>query len=206
MPAAINFFALENHTAHLSGSGLGFFGSTFGDSVQIGQYQDSTFITNSNGTIEGSQSTNVKFVHPNSGSINALTPIAALNMPNYLATLNIRFTNDVAVRCQNPKVYIFDRVNINNNPSGVLCKVMEIVHPSPLQTGLTGSGSANWVTVNGSGSILNLSNNPSPGLSGIAPNGGSTVSARHDYFLNISCSPNSVGSKTFGMYTSIEYL
>lgn len=206
MPAAINFYALENFVTHLAGSGLGFFGNNFGDSVQIGEYQDSTWISNSNGTVQGPQATNVKHVHPNSGSINGLTPIALLNMPNYLATLNIRFTNDTPVKCQNPKLYIYDRVNINNNPSGVLCKVAEIVHPSPIQTGLTGSGSTNWQTVNGSGSIMNLNNNPSPGYSGLAPSGDSTVDTRHDYYVNISASPSSVGSKTFAGYVSIEYL
>jgi hypothetical protein len=205
MPAAINFFALDNHVQNLNSSGLGFFGSTFGDSVEIGEYQDSTYITNSNGTTEGPQATNIKFVHPNSGSINGLDPVNLLNIPNYLATLNVRFTNDTAVRCQNAKFYVYDRVNINNNPSGVLCKVAEIVHPSLAQTGLTGSGSTSWQTVNGSGSVLEFTFE-SPGYSGLAPSGNSTVDTRMDYYIGISASPSSVGSKTFAGYFSVEYL
>lgn len=205
MPAAINFFALDNHVQNLNGSGLGFFGSTFGNSVEIGEFQDSTYITNGAGTTEGPQATNIKHTHPNSGSINSLDSVNLLNIPNYLATLNIRFTNDTAVRCQNPKFYVYDRVNINNNPSGVLCKVAEIVHPALGQTGLLGSGSTSWQTVNGSGSIMNLTFE-SPGYSGVSPSGNSTVDTRHDFYTAISCSPSSVGSKLFSAYFSVEYL
>ena len=98
-----------------------------------------------------------------------------------------------------------DRVNISNNPSGVLCKVAEIVHPALGQTGLLGSGSTSWQTVNGSGSIMNLTFE-STGYSGIAPSGNSTVDTRMDYYLAISASPSSVGSKTFAGYFSVEYL
>ena len=205
MPAAINFYALDNFITHLSGSGLGFYGSSFGDSVEIGNYNDSVFVTSSDGTTEGPQATNVKYTHPNSGSINGLDSVNLLNVPNYLATLNIRFTNDTPVRCQNPKFYVYDRVNISNNPSGVLCKVAEIVNPALGQTGLLGSGSTSWQTVNGSGSIMNLTFE-SPGYSGIAPSGNSTVDTRMDYYLAISASPSSVGSKTFAGYFSVEYL
>lgn len=205
MVAAINFFALENQVQNLNGSGLGFYGSAFGESVEIGSYQDSTFITNSAGTTQGPQATNIKHTHPNSGSINGLASINLLNVPNYLATLNVRFTNDTAVKCQNPKFYVYDRSSINNNPSGVLCKVAEIVHPSPTQTGLTGSGNTSWQTVQGSGSVLNLTFE-SPGFSGIAPSGNNTQDTRHDFYLAISASPSSVGSKLFAGYFSVEYL
>lgn len=205
MVAEINFYATENQIQNLNGSGLGFYGSSFGQSVEVGAYQDSTYITSSTGTVEGPQATNIKYTHPSSGSINGLDSVNLLDVPNYLATLNIRFTNDTAVKCQNPRFYVYDRSNINNNPSGVLCKVAEIIHPNPTQTGLTGSGSSSWATVQGSGSVLTLTNT-SPGYSGLSPSGDSTYDTRHDWYLAISSSPSSVGSKTFAGYVSVEYL
>ena len=42
--------SLINHT---SGSGIGFFGGGFGISVPVAQYQDSSYVTNSDGTSSG---------------------------------------------------------------------------------------------------------------------------------------------------------
>jgi len=204
MAVNIEFYAGTNQFNNLTGSGLGFFGSTFGQSVNVGQYQDSTFITNSNGTIQGPQANNIKHVHPASGSINSLTAVNLLAIPNYLATLNIRLVSDTPVRTQNAKFRVFDRVNINNNPSGVLCKVAQIIKPDPNQASVNGSGSSSWQTIQGSGTILNLT--PSPGFSGLSPNGASTESTRHDFYLALSANPSSVGSKTFAGYVEIEYL
>lgn len=202
--ALISFYTQDNHVQNLNNSGLGFYGTSFGDSVEVGQYQESTFITDSTGTNQGPQGNNVKYVHPNSGSIDGLDPVNLLNIPNYLTTMNARFTHGSSVRTQNVKFYVYDRSNINNDPSGVLCKCAEIIHPNTDQTGLTGSGDASWVTVQGSGSILSLVD--SPGTSGLSPNGPSTQDTRHDWYLAISASPESVGSKTFAGYFSVEYL
>ena len=38
---------------NIAGSGLGFYGATFGSSVQIGSFQDTTFVTNAAGTAQG---------------------------------------------------------------------------------------------------------------------------------------------------------
>ncbi len=54
-------------TSNLRGSGLGFYGSTFGSSVQIGSYNQSTFITNSNGTTNGGAAYNVRYTAAASG-------------------------------------------------------------------------------------------------------------------------------------------
>lgn len=203
MAANISFFATSNHITNLGGSGLGFYGSAFGQSVQVGSYQDTTFITNSNGTLQGPQANNNKWVHPASASINGAAAVSLLAVPNYLATLNIRFTNDTAVRTQNAKLYLFDRTSINNNPSGVTTKVAEVVHPDTVQN-VNGSGSSVWETPRGSSYMSLIA---SPGMSGQRPNGASTSSDRHDYFVNISPSPDSVGSKElFGLFVELEYL
>ena len=95
---------------HGAGSGIGFYGSTYGISVPIGSQQDSTWVTNSNGTAtDNYQLHNTKMATVGSASVsgtvssNGLTAINLANLPNYLAPLNIRFTHTEAVRAQNCK-------------------------------------------------------------------------------------------------------
>lgn len=202
--ATIIFSADDQGIQNLNGSGLGFYGNTFGNSVDVGEFQDSTWITDSNGLNQGPQVNNVKYIHPASGSINGLTPVNLLDVPNYLSSLKITFSHTTAVRTQNAQFRSYDRSNINNNPSGVTCVVAEVVHPSTSQTGSLGSGDSSWTSIYGSGSILDLIS--SPGLSGLRPNGSNTSGTQHDWYLNISASPNSVGNKTFAGYFSVEYL
>lgn len=203
--AIINFSAndLAINNVGLNGSGIGFFGDTFGQSVNVSEYQNSSYITDSDGLFQGPQINNVKFVHPASGSINGLTPINVLNIPNYLATLKISFSHGSAVTTQNARFRCYDRNNINNNPSGVVCMAYETIHPNTSQA-TTGSGSASWTNIQGSGSVLSMT--ASPGLSGLRPNGPSTSSTQHDWYLCLSQSPSSVGNKTTAGYFSVEYL
>ena len=111
---------LINHTA---GSGLGFFGNGFGLSVPVGQYQESTFVSNSNGTASGVKTGNTKYMSVSGVSHNGNAEIDNEKMPNYYAPLNIRFTHSEAVRVQNCKMRIFDRADIDNQASGVTTKV-----------------------------------------------------------------------------------
>ncbi len=205
MAASINFYAGENFLIyHLSNSGLGFYGTAFGASVQVGEYQGRTYITNSNGTAQGPEADNVKYSHPNSGILGQTgSGLNLLNIPNYQSTLNIRATFDTAVKTQNAEFRIYDRSNINNPASGVTCKVAEIIHPSVLQS-VNGSGDTAWITAAGSGVPVPLV--ASPGVSGERQAGANTSATQHDWYLAISASPDSVGSKTlFGGYVSLEY-
>lgn len=203
MAAEFSFYAGENEAIqHLSGSGLGFYGSAFGSSVAVGEYQTTTWITDSNGTSEGPQVDNIKWTHANSGSINGADSVDLRDVPNYLSTLNVRFTNDTSVDTQNTELRIYDRSNIDNDPSGVTCKVAEIIHPGLLQTGLEGLGDTAWISAHGSGLTVGLV--ASPGTSGLVPGSADT---QHDWYVALSASPNSIGSKTmFGLYVSAEYL
>lgn len=188
----------------LNGSGLGFFGNGFGHSVQVGQYNSSTFITDSNGLFEGPQLNNISYLHPASGSINGLAPKNVLDIPNYLATLKITFNHTSSVKTQNAKFICYDRNSINNNPSGLVCMAYEIIHPSTVQTGTTGSGLANWTNIYGAASVLNMKD--SPGVSGLSPNGPDTMSQEHSWYLALSQSPSSTGNKPSAGYFSVEYL
>lgn len=201
-------FAFYSAGTDIGSSGIGFFGNSgFGSSVSVGAYQDSTYITNSNGTIAGAALTNIKYSHPNSGIVNGIGSPSGLGLQsitNAQASLNVRFTHSTAVATQNVKLRIYDRSNINNAASGVTTKVAEIIHPS-LTNVLDGSGSASWQTPAGSGVIVPLAS--SPGMSGLSPNGTGTISDRHDWYLALSASPDSIGSKTqYAMWVELEYL
>jgi hypothetical protein len=204
MAESIDFYS---NTVAIGGSGIGFYGSSgFGSSVAVGEYQTSTYITNDNGTVQGAEINNVKYTHPNSGATGASSSsLHLLDIPNYKATLNVRFTSTSAVKTQNAQARIYDRSNINNNASGVTTKVAQIIHPDTSEAGQLGSGSTVWSTLNGSGVTLLLT--ASPGTSGLRPNGSNTTDTRHDWYLALSASPDSIGSKTqYGLWIQLEYL
>lgn len=212
--ASIGFYVTNGVVAainNLSGSGLGFFGATYGNSVAVGAFAQTTFVTNSAGTAQGMQAANVKFTAPSSGIVGSSTtgiPLTAI--PNYQSTLNIRFTHDIAVQVQNILVKIYDRVNVNNAASGVTTKLAEIIHPDTTQVN-NGSGDTSWVTFSGvaaaGGQTLSLA--PSPGATGYFAGNGSNSTrpdSQHDWYLAMSVSPDSISSKYFSAAISLEYL
>jgi len=211
--AVVNFYAggYNFPINNLSGSGLGFFGSGgFGASVAVGSWQDTTFITNGNGTAQGPQVNNVKWVHPATGQLPGATNVALNKIPNYQGTLNIRFSHTSPVRTQNAQIRIYDRNDITAAATGVTTAVAALIHPDTSQT-TTGSGSLVWEFPAGTSylnmSVLNTGALFSPGQSGYSPNGASTVDMTHDFFAAISASPNSIGSKTlYGLWFQTEYL
>lgn len=213
--AQINFYAGEMTTIFdLAGSGLGFYGvGGFGASVQVGQFQDNTYITDPTGAINGPKADNVKYVHPNSGEMPVGDVRVLRQIPNERATLQIRFSHTSPVRTQNIQVRIFDRNNIDAPATGVTTKVAQLVHPWSTQLP-DGSGDTAWSTLGGSGGTIGgrtydppLALVNSPGSGGWSPSGINTVDYFHDWFLTVSGSPDSIGSKTlYALYVSLEYL
>lgn len=204
--AAIGFYAGDNFNIYdVSSSGLGFFGDGFGVSLPVSSWNVRTFITNAAGNIAGPEVDNIKWSASNSGIIGQSgSSVLLTQIPNYLATLNVRFTHSTQVKVTNTEFRIFDRSNINNPASGVTCRVAEIIHPDTVQTN-NGSGDTTWITAGGSGTTVPLVGSPGP--SGTSISGVNTISTQHDWFVAISVSPDSVGSKTqFGAYVSTEYL
>ena len=194
----------------LGGSGLAFFGGAgFGSSVEVGAYQGTTFVSDGAGTIKGAQAQNVKFLNGSGVLGTASSGIGLRAIPNYQATLNVRFTHASKVKVQNCEMRIYDRTNINNAASGVTTKVAELIHPRVTQFA-TGSGDTTWITPKGSGTVVNFAN--SPGTSGFYAGDGVSVvstkeSARHDWYAAMSASPDSIGNKTqYGLFFSLEYL
>lgn len=150
MAASITFEVEGNQ--NVNGSGLGFYGTTWGTSVQIGAYQGSTYITNANGDAQGPAANNVKYVqtggndYPMSGIIEAGGGQSGLlcKLNQSESTLVIHFDNDTAVNVQNAQLRIYDRDGSINNPaSGVNTKIAELVN-------FAGSGSYSaWNSNNG---------------------------------------------------------
>lgn len=207
--AEIVFLAGEgSNINNLAGSGLGFYGGSFGASVQVGAWQQTTFITNAAGTAQGPAADNVKFHNAGSGIVGSATSgIALTAIPNISASLNVRMTHTSAVKTQNAQMLIFDRTLITLNASGVTTKVAELIHPTVAQLN-DGSGDASWTTFVGTaGAPSAKSLIASPGVSGLRPNGAGTTDSVHDWFLAMSASPDTIGSKTqFSMFFSVEFL
>jgi len=205
--AEITFYAGEEYqVGTAAASGLGFYGSAFGASVQVGVYQSTTFVTDANGLVQGPQADNVKFIHANSGEVAGGVQLHLQHIPNDKATLNIRFTDAASVKVQNVEARIYDRNNINSGASNVIVKAAEIIHPNPVN-GAGGSGDSAWLTPGGSAVTIPLAQ--SPGISGIWAGSGLTSQrpdTRHDWYMALSATPVTIGSKLFALYVSLEYL
>jgi len=218
--AAIDFYINTtgyDYNLDLSGSGLGFFGASgFGSSVQVGQYQGSTYATDGSASVQGASAGNIKYTNAGSGIIAAGASGVGLQVvPNHKATVNVRFTHTTPVKVQNCEMRIYDRYSINNPASGVTTKVAEIIHPDVLERSysgvtLVGSGDDQWHTPKGSGVVVSFAN--SPGSSGFYAGNGTSASSvrsdkRHDWYAAISSSPDSIGNKTkYGLYFAVEYI
>lgn len=238
-----SFDSPPNEIGHLSGSGLGFFGGSFGISVPVNSYQSSTFTVNENGTEYGIQGYNNKYntdpAVSNSGMvINESAIVGNSGSPNYQSTLNVRFTNDEYVRVQNCRLRIFDRSDINQHAQGVTTQVYECRHPSPVQGVLTNNRQLHqrgvtdehaWVEfMDDGGTPADMLLTSSPGQSGMNTDanpanppefddggyrnwefqdGSNHQAKRHDWYIALSASPDSIGSKTdYGLYFTLEYL
>jgi len=225
---------------HGEGSGLGFFGNGFGISVPVEQYQDQTWITNSDGTDESIRASNTKYTSVSGMSWNGGGAIGTSGAPNYYAPLRISFTHSAAVSVRNCKLRIFDRDNIENHATEVTTQVYELRHPHPTPNAgagyshLTFRGDTaatenhSWTEFDPEDDMIDMSLTPSPGLSGLnvsvadtgrvpslhdgnynwlTYDGTAHSSTNHDWYIGLSASPESIGSKTaYGLYMTLEYL
>jgi len=204
MAVSVEFYAMAIKIP-VPSSGLGWYSASFGGSVPVGDYGSLCFITDSNGLTQGTQVHSTIYQNVSSGIINtASSGVAVTAIPNLYA-LNCRFIPDGAsVKTQNAKFRVTHRGDINSNPSGVTVQCCEVIHPDTVQNN-NGSGDTGWQEVYGSGSILSLTS--SPGVSGEYINGSETYSSQqHDWYVLVSPSPDSISSKYFQGYFSLEYL
>ncbi len=225
---------------HTNSSGVGFFGGGFGVSVPVGSFQDSSYVTNGDGTASGVKLNNTKFLAISGVEHNGASVTDNLSgIPNFYAPLNIRFTHDEDVAVKNCKLRIFDRNDIENHAVGVTTKVYELRHPHPIEKHdvVNSSGSLNyrayadaegfrWHEYDPEDAMFDTSFTASPGMSGLNTNAGEPMAAtaadgfrnyltkegaahragRHDWYVALSASPDSIGSKTsYGLYFTLEY-
>ena len=171
---------------------LGFFGAGFGFSIRVGEYNNTCYSTNDNGTTNFGQVPNLRFAN-SSGAYVASETVATelLEVDNAESTLRITLNTDSNVQTKNTSFRAFDRVNIDNNPSGVVVKAAEINKPSP---SFRGSGDVSWSTIAGSGSTL-------------AINSQLLASGTHIWHVGVTASPQSIGEKTnLCFYFETEFL
>ena len=211
--------------SHGVGSGIGMFGSAFAISIPVGQKQDTTYMTNANGTASGIKLNNTKWSSVSGMQHNGGSEITNRAAPNYYAPLKVSFTHTTAVRVQNAKMRIFDRNNIAQHASGVTTFIYEHRHPGGVEgTGnaLTYRGEAlhGWQEFDSNEAMFDVNFTGSPGVSGtnsvladvaltnvLSTDGSAHESVRHDWYAGLSCSPDSIGSKTdYALYFICEYL
>ena len=145
-----------------SGSGLAFYGTSAGSSVQIGAFQDNTYVANADGSSYSSAAGNVKYVAntfpsgmcTTDGFGGAEFTTGLSGVCSYQATMGVQFGHTTAVKTQNVQLRIYDRSNINHPASGVNTKVAEIInhngHSDSTNQGTLGNPS----TVVGSGDFF----------------------------------------------------
>ena len=171
----------------------GFFGASFSFSIRIGEFNNTTFRTNANGTSNGGALPNLRFANV-SGAFVGPSIIAEelLEIENFQATLLVRLNTDNPIKTQNSSFRCFDRININNNPSGVTMRATEIRKD---QIPVRGSGNTNWTVVAGSGDTLSLFDQTTEN------------SAVHRWYVGLTATPLSIGEKTnIGFYFETEFL
>lgn len=171
---------------------LGFFGAGFGFSIRVSEWNNTSFVTNDNGTTNHGQVPNLRWANE-SGAYVASETVASelLEVDNSEATIQIKLETDSDVQTQNSSFRAFDRVNINNDPSGVTILAAEINKPETL---VRGSGDTHWETIAGSGSTLSFDDQ----LLG---------SGTHQWYVGITVTPQSIGEKTnLGFYFETEFL
>ena len=121
---------------NLGGSGLAFYGSSAGSSVQIGEYQGTTYIASADGATYKDATNNIKYVantYPSGQASLGLTGGGTIScglsgVKSFQGTLGIQFGHTTAVKTQNAQLRVYDRSNVNYPASGVNTKVAEIIN------------------------------------------------------------------------------
>lgn len=153
--AEIKFRILDvgENVIGLNGSGLGFFGTAFGNSVPTTEYQRSTYATDGQGNGPAGQARNTRFLGDNNPtgihcSVSDATG-TLLRTNSNAATLWINFNHTSSVKVQNVQLRIWDRTNIDYPATGVVTKVAEIVN-------FSGQAVSQWYTTRGADIVANL--------------------------------------------------
>ena len=165
--ATIRFQLLGNNDGTpsldtLSGSGLAFFGATGGSSVQIGQYQQTTYVSNGDGSEYTDASSNVAYkadTYPSGQCTLDTVAGSAYEMGlsgvrSMYGSLGIEFGHTSEVNVQNCQLRIYDRANVNYPASGVNTKVAEVINHNGSTWDAQGADNGLCSAAQGSGDCL----------------------------------------------------
>lgn len=161
---------------------IGFFGENFGESVPLDNYQDTTVVTNSSGTVNSGALANVKFINTTQGDWGSGTQdLTSLSSSD--ATIHIRLTSGSAFRLQAVNLYAYSGSFVVG-PAGS----GSISADAPPNANIMGyevdGANASWTYMSGSAAPLALT----PHISSATQN--------HDYYVVISASPTTTGVNT----------
>jgi hypothetical protein len=192
----------RDYSLELTNKSLGFFGSQgSGDTVAIGDWQGSTYVVD--GEVPYAQCANITYLNSMSGLVDGEVPLPLTSIPNYQASLNIRFAQPSATSILGAQCNFYDGVTTTEAPLGWNIRAAEIIHSGLIQDNM-GFGDTTW-HIASTGEHINLLNNPGP--SGRNFDGFISESQPwHDWYLAISVSPDQVGSKHAGLNVYLEYL
>jgi hypothetical protein len=183
-------------TISATGNRIGFNGATFGSSIGVGEYQDSTHVTDDTMSVDYCTSAsghlnNTKYVSATEVDLNGsgTASLTGTVTSSGDCTIWIRFEEDTgATTVSNVRFYAYDGITPTTAPSGVQTVSFEWTASGTNTDTLQGAGKA-WDSTAGT--------NTSSRKLIMDPQASSTV---HDFWLGLSASPTSVGLKTAFVY------
>ena len=150
---------------------IAFSNGTFGQPIQVGSYNDKTHVRTSGGTDKSASNSphNTKYLTSTTMSLNggASANLSTLTTAN--SPLKITIAESVNITVTNVKMYAYDGTTDANAPTGMNVYLAE-------------QGDTTWKLAHGSGNALTLNDQTTPATS-------------HDFYVAISASPTSIGTK-----------
>lgn len=184
----------------ISGTGnrIGFCGGSFGSSVGVDEWQDTTWVTDDTMVVNYGQINNNKYISStevNTNQSGTKTLISGA-VPIDECSLRISFTEDGGnTQTSSTRFYAYDGTTPTTAPPGINTVGFEVDTASgggdSLQVNKTSDAGANlaWNSANGIGSSTNKLQIASE-----------TSLATHYWYLGVSASPTTVGLKTSFVY------
>lgn len=151
---------------------IAFSDGTFGHSITVGTYNGGTHVRNSGGTDDSASNSphNTKYLTSTTMSLNGGSSANLSTLTTANSPLKITISESVNITVTNVKMYAYDGTTDANAPTGMNVYLAE-------------QGDTAWVQAHGSGNALSL-------------NDQTTAATSHDFYVAISVSPTSIGTKS----------
>jgi hypothetical protein len=173
-------------TTIISTDKLQFAGGAFDDPITVNEYNDSTHVKDVGNADKSSANTpnNVKFISQSGGTGGDSQAdwgggTEDLDqIQNSEATLKINFSHGTAVAISEAKIYAYDGSTVTVAPTDIDVRMAEV-------------GDTNWTEAEGQASACTLADK--------------TAATSHDFYVAVSMSPTSVGTKTGKYRVELSY-